>query len=502
MKRYLVLSLVVAAAALLGAEPPNILLIIADDLGWKDLGCTGSSYHETPNIDQLAAEGIRFKRAYSASVICTPSRSAILTGRHPARTKMTCVFNGDAAVDDRLFESSKGLSGMNQTKEALHRHALSKDDITIGETLQKAGYATAWFGKWHLGSHRSFSPDQRGFQVAKGYRTQHVPTAVSGHWGKTFKTVGAGMNTMGDEDYVADVLTDECIGFIRDHQEQPFFAVLSHYLVHYPFTPKPESVAKFINKPGNDQNHPEYAAMVSELDDSVGRVIATLEKLGLRENTLIVFTSDNGGVVPKATSTYPLLGGKALLFEGGTRVPLIVNWKGGLQGDRIVTERVIGTDLYPTFLAAAGVAVNPDQPLDGINLMPVLNGQRGVAKRPLYFHYPHYTKYVSPASSILDGRWKLMRFYNDAEGEFMLFDLEQDPGEQHDLSAEHPEVVSRLADSLQKTLVGMDAEFPTPNANYNPHGEKNSNRATMYEMANQFRNVSKKKLRTSAGGVK
>ena len=465
--------------------PPNIVLIIIDDMGWKDLGCTGSAYYETPNIDELAASGVLFNNAYASSAICAPSRATIFTGKHVARTKLTCTFNGEMAPDDRLYESSKGLSGVNQTREALHRHALGRDETLFAENLRDARYATAYFGKWHLGEHPDFTPDKRGFQVAKGYRTKHVPSAVSGHWGRTCKPVVADMDTMRDDEYLADALTDECIEFIEKNESGPFLAVLAHYLVHHPIDPKPELLKRFIGKPTTDQDNPGNAAMVASVDESVGRVVATLEKMGIKKNTLILFTSDNGGVIPRATSTYPLLGGKAGLFEGGTRVPFIASWPERIKPGRVVNDRVVGADLYPTVLAAAGITPSPSQTVDGVNLLPVLAGTASVPARPLVFHYPHYTKNIGPGSSIIEGRWKLIRFYNDEMGAYLLFDLWNDPAEQNDLSSQKPGVVKRLTNELDRQLRDFGAELPTPNPDYDPTSPKRTNRDVMYKAVNK-----------------
>jgi arylsulfatase A-like enzyme len=464
-------------------------------MGWKDMGCSGSEYYETPNIDALAKSGIRFENGYSSSPVCAPSRGAIFTGKSPARTKFTTVFDGDAKPDDRLYEVSKGRKGgaNKQNDEALHRHNVPKSEIFFAEPIKDAGYATGFFGKWHCGIHEDYTPDKRGFEVALGYRNTHVPTAMSGHWGKTFKPYGVGLQDLEDDKYVADALTDKCIDFIRENKEKPFLAVLSHYLVHRPIQAKPELVEHFINKATTDQDNPKFAAMLASVDENLGRLVVELERLGIEKNTLIVFTSDNGGL-NVCTSNYPLLGGKSYAFEAGMRVPLIVKWPAVVKPGQITQDRVIGMDFYPTFLEVAGIKLKPKQHADGESFLPVLKGEQSNDKRSLLFHYPHYTGSTSPFSSIIEGDYKLIHFYNDEDGAYLLFNLIEDPFEQNDLSEEKPEVTSRMAQHLNKRLIAMDAELPIPNPNYKPDAPNRSNLKSNYSNANSDRMKQKKKL--------
>ena len=470
-------------------DPPNIVFVLIDDMGWKDMGCSGSEYYETPNIDALAQSGMRFTNAYSSSPVCAPSRGAIFTGKNPARTKFTTVFRGNVASNDSLYDRSKHKDGgtNNQNYEALHRHVVPSSEVLFSEVLQNAGYATGYFGKWHCGTHERYTPDRRGFQKAIGYRTKHVPSSVSGHWGKTFKQYGAGLNDLEDDKYVADALTDECIKFIRENKDEPFITVLSHYLVHGPIQAKSELVERFENKVTTDHDNPKYAAMLYSVDQSLKRLIAVLQELGLEENTMIVFTSDNGGL-NNYTSNYPLLGGKSYAFEAGMRVPLIIKWPKEIKPGQVTKEYAIGMDFYPTFLEASGIGLQPKQHADGISLLPVLKGIKG-KKRPLIFHYPHYTSNTSPFSSIIDENYKLIRFYNDAEGAYLLFDLDKDPYEQNDLSDITPETVSILEKLLDEELNKMNAELPYSNPNYLfEESKKMSNRKTNYAKANRDRN--------------
>lgn len=349
-------------------KKPNIVFIIIDDMGWKDMGCAGSTYFQTPHIDRLASQGLRFENAYSAAPVCSPSRGAIFSGKNPARTKFTNVFSGKAAPDDRLYKKSKYRGGNDQYFEALHRHNLPQTETTFAEVLARAGYATGFFGKWHCGVREDYRPDMRGFQLAQGYRTKHVGTGTSRHWGRTFKKYAANMPDIPDEAYVADLLTDECINFIQENRNRPFLAVLSHYLVHSPIEPKPAKAARYEKRPTTDQCHPGYAAVIESVDESLGRLMNTLKELGIDENTMVVFTSDNGSLTPKYTSNYPLMGGKSFPFEAGTKVPLLIRWP-KVVNPGTVKQRVIGMDFYPTFLEAAGLPLKPDQHIDGVSVL-------------------------------------------------------------------------------------------------------------------------------------
>ncbi|WPJ96259.1 sulfatase [Coraliomargarita algicola] len=446
---------------------PNILFIIIDDMGWKDLSVAGSRYYETPHIDALAREGLRFTNAHSAAPTCTPSRGAIYSGKFPARTKLTAVFNEHEGPDDRLYAKSKYSGERDQTLEALHRHALPSGEFILPQALAAGGYRTGFFGKWHIGECANYQPDDRGFDVAKGYRTSYVPTSKSGHWMKTFQKYGAQLEGVDRDAYVADVLTDECIDFIASNQDQPWMAVLSHYLVHTPIQPKPEKLAHYHNKAKTDHDNPGYASMVESVDESVGRVLDTLKQLKLDENTLVIFTSDNGGLTLKSTSNYPLMGGKSFPFEGATKVPFIVKWPGHIQPG-ISDQRIVGTDIYPTMLSAAGLPLRPEQHVDGVDLIPVMTAHASLEPRPIIVHYPHYTHATGPFSSITLGGWKLIRFYNDEFGAYLLYDLNNDPYEREDLASTHPEKLAQLAGQLDRALVAMEAEMPTPNPNYKP----------------------------------
>tara|TARA_R110000850_G_scaffold271367_2_gene405582 strand:- start:257 stop:1777 length:1521 start_codon:yes stop_codon:yes gene_type:complete len=457
------------ASSASGADRPNILFILVDDMGWKDIGCAGSTYYETPHIDQLASEGLHFVNAYSAAPTCSPSRGAIYTGKFPARTQFTAVYGSEAGPDDRLHETSKYRGGKDQMFEARHRHALPKDEFLLPQALAEGGYSTGFFGKWHVGECEDYFPDDRGFDVAKGYRLTKVGTSKSGHWMKTFHEYGANLEGADRDAYVSDLLTEACIDFIKAGKDKPWVVVLSHYLVHTPIQPEPDKLAYFEMKPSTDQDNPGYASMVGSVDDSVGRVLQTLKELNLEKNTLVIFTSDNGGLTPKYTSNYPLMGGKSFPFEAGMKVPFIVKWPGKITPG-LSEQRIAGTDIYPTLLSAAGLPMRPDQHVDGIDLMPLMTQQATLKSRPLIVHYPHYTHATGPFSSIISKDWKLIRFYNDAEGAYLLYDLSNDPNEQTDLVATNPEKVKELSTQLEGSLEEMKAEMPTENPEFKSGG--------------------------------
>lgn len=496
-------ALLVASAAQAASDPqrPNILLILIDDMGWKDIGCAGSTYYETPHIDELASEGMRFLNAYSAGPTCSPSRGAIYTGKNPGRTQFTAVWSGPAGPDDRLYDQSKYRGEKDQFLEARSRRALPKKEVLLPTPLAEGGYRTGFFGKWHCGECPDYYPDDRGFEVAKGYRTQKVGTSKSGHWMKTFHRYGANMEGADKDAYLADVLTGQCIDFIKSSQDRPWFAVLSHYLVHAPIQPKPDKLARYRKKPTTDQSNPGYASMVESVDESVGRILEALETLGLSQDTLVIFTSDNGGLtLDSITSNYPLMGGKSFPFEAGMKVPFIVKWPGKIQPG-VTEQRVVGMDLYPTILSAAGLPLRPEQHADGVDLMPLLTQRAKPDGRAIVFYYPHYTHATGPFSSIIEDGWKLIRFYNDARGAYLLYNLAADPNEQTDLAAAHSERVEALAAQLDRSLQEMKAEMPTENPDFKPSpGGKRFNLESTKSLAEQEWRQFESRLKAASDG--
>jgi arylsulfatase A-like enzyme len=435
---------------------PNIVFILADDLGWTDLACQGSKYYITPNIDRLAAEGLRFTDAYTCGPNCQPTRAALLSGQYGPRTGVYTVGG-----IERFNWQSRPLKPVdNVTKLPLEK-------ITIAQALKQSGYATGMFGKWHLGNDAEHHPAMRGFDEAIESSGRHF----------NFKTDPPQKVSKGA--YLADWLTDRAVDFIRRHKDQPFFLYLPHFGVHSPHEAKEELIARFKNKPAAGGHHdPTYAAMIASVDESVGRLMETLAELKLDEKTLVIFTADNGGVggyqaagVKKAagiTDNAPLRGGKGMLYEGGVRVAFIARWPGAIAAGKTTGTPIISVDMYPTFLEVAGVSAPADYPLDGQSIVPVLkSGGQAKLERPLFWHFPGYlgagmdSWRTTPAGAIRRGDWKLLEFFED--GRLELYNLANDLGQQHDLASSEPQRTQSLHAELDAWRKQVRAPMPTPN---------------------------------------
>ncbi len=467
---------VTAACAVVRAEGPttrpNIVFILIDDMGWRDLGCTGSRYYRTPRLDRLASRGMMFTQAYSNCVVCSPSRAAIYTGQYPSRNLFTNVVIGENHDKPTIYNIGKTkaerLAKVNaQHFDAEHLRVIPLEQITFAEALRDAGYITGFYGKWHCGYSRSFHPDKQGWMEAAGFRKFHRGTGP--HWGKHWQDIVFNCPDMKDEDYVSDYLTDRAVRFIDKHHGKPFILTLSHYLVHTPLAAKPGLEAKYKAMPGDDQRNYKYAAMVEAVDQSVGAIVAALHKHGISEKTIIVFTSDNGGLMPKSTSNLPLSGGKGFPYEAGARVPMIVVWPGVVKPGSTCDERVMGIDLYPTFCAMAGIAPPREQKLDGRSLAPLLMQSGALGNRPLFWYYPHYTHAVGPYASVIEKGWKLIRYFNDADGgAYELYDLRNDPHELKNLAASRKDKVAELSGMIDAHLADCGARMPRPQPDYDP----------------------------------
>jgi arylsulfatase A len=414
------------------ARKPNVVFILADDLGVNDLGCYGRKDQQTPHLDKLAAQGMRFTTAYCAQPICSPTRAAIMTGKTPARLHLTTFLPGRAdAPSQKLLHPKINLQ-------------LPLEEKTIAELLKEAGYATACIGKWHLGG-VSFGPKEQGFDFVHAGQANTTPSETEG--GK------------GEYD-----LTRQAEKFIADNKDRSFFLYLAHNNPHVRLAAKPELVQKY-----KDSFNPIYAAMIHTLDDSVGLVLAQLEELKLTANTIVIFTSDNGGLhvleSPNTPATHntPYRAGKGFLYEGGLRVPAIMRWPGQVPAGRTMDTPIISTDWVPTLLELCGV--KPPVPLDGGSLAGLLRGGE-LAARPLLWHFPHYTNQGGrPGGAIRDGDWKLIEYYEDGRAE--LFNLARDVGETRDLAAEEPKRVAALKDQLAAWRKAIGAQENTPNPNFN-----------------------------------
>ena len=454
---------------------PNVVLIVIDDLGWADLGCYGSTFHKTPQLDKLAKEGVRFTDAYAACPVCSPTRAAIMTGKYPARLNLTDWLPGRGDMPAQKLLRPK------------IEQQLPLAEVTIAERLREAGYRTASIGKWHLGG-AGFGPETQGFELniagdaggsPPGFFAPFVRENAKGKaGGRTLK----GLEAAEDGSYLTDLLTDAAVNFIEKNRAEPFFLYLPHYTVHIPLQAKEELIKKYPADPkfSGRQNSSVYAAMLESLDDGVGRIMAKLDELKLAENTLVIFTSDNGGLATlegahtPATSNAPLREGKGYLYEGGIRVPLIMRYPRVLKGGTS-SEPTSSVDLLPTILDFCGLA--PATDVDGRSAMAVFN-PNGVAERDLFWHYPHYSNQGGkPGSAIRSGRWKLIEFFEDGHRE--LFDLTSDKSENRNLVGQHPQVVTELAEKLAAWRKSVGAKMMEPNPDYKPNAQAADGTVTM-----------------------
>lgn len=430
-------------------RPPNVVFILADDLGWSDLGCYGNAFHETPNIDRLAAQGMRFTDAYAACPVCSPTRASIMSGQYPARVGITDFIPGHQRPWAKL-------------QVPLNRQQyLPLEIVTIPEVLKDADYVSGAFGKWHLGG-REYFPDHQGFDEILVSDGRHF----------NFSTFPA--TQVKETDYLAEVLTGHGERFLETHAAEPFFLYLSHFAVHIPLEARQEFIAYYEQKakPPTGVNNPVYAAMVAHVDQSVGRLLEKIRALGLDDNTIVIFTSDNGGLRqrydgqgPIVTTNAPLRGEKGTLYEGGIREPLIIRWPGVTAAGSVCTAPVSSVDFYPTILEWAGVSPNDAQPCDGVPLTGLLKAQ-GAPQRPgLFWHYPHY-HHSTPAGAVRCGDWKLIEFFE--ENRLELYNLAEDIGETRDHAADMPDLADELHTILRKWRMSVNAAMPAPNPGYDP----------------------------------
>jgi arylsulfatase A len=439
-------------------EKPNVILILADDLGWADPGCYGSKYHKTPHLDGLAASGVRFTDAYAACPVCSPTRASLLTGRYPQRYNLTDWLPGRPDRPDQKLLRPK----LDQQ--------LPLDEITLAEALKPAGYVSGHVGKWHLGG-KGFGPEQQGFDLNVAGDQTGSPRSYFAPFKSKDGAFMPGLEKAPDGEYLTDRLTAEAEKFVEANRDRPFFLYLAHYAPHIPLRAKPELVAKY--KPGKhgEQGNPNYAAMLESLDDGVGRLLKKLDDLKLAERTVVVFMSDNGGLATlegsnmAATFNGPLREGKGYLYEGGLRVPLIVRWPGVTKAGATCGVPVSSIDIFPTALEACGV--KSEAKADGVSLVPLLKG--GALKREaLYWHYPHYANQGGrPGGAVRAGNYKLIEFYENDRRE--LYDLSKDVGESRNLIADKPDVAKDLAAKLDAWRKEVGARMMTPNPDYLPN---------------------------------
>ncbi len=428
-----------AAAKRKNARKPNILFVLIDDLGWSDLGCYGSSYHVSPVIDGLAEEGMRFTDAYAAAPVCSPTRASLMTGKYPARLHLTDFIPGHYRPFAKLTVPEI-------------RNRLPLAETSLAELLARADYRCGYFGKWHLGWQKKYGPARQGFHVS-----------------------GSGPNR---KDKRVRSLTDRTLAFMEAEVRagRPFFAFLSHHSVHIPLEAPEELIARHRKrlKPGQEhpqQANPAYAAMIEYLDGHIGRLLEKLDELGVADETVVIFYSDNGGLKTIfhgrgeiVTSNRPLRDEKGTLYEGGIRVPLIVRWPGRVKPGSTCDTPVTSPDFFATLAEIAGAEVKPGEGPDGTSLMPLLDG-RAIDRKAIYFHYPHY-HHSTPAGAIRQGRHKLLEFFED--GRLELYDLQADPGETKNLAEALPKVAAALRNKLAAWREEVGAGMPTANPKHDP----------------------------------
>ena len=455
----------------------NFVFFLVDDLGWRDLGCFGSSFHETPNVDRLAQTGMRFTQAYAACPVCSPTRASIMTGKYPVRVGITDYINPPGNNQPGKWTRNTKLL------PAHYSDRLALDEVTLAEALKQSGYATFFAGKWHLGP-EGFWPEDQGFDINKGGIEQGGP-----YGGKRyFSPYGNPRLEDGPPgEHLPGRLASETVQFIEANRAGKFLAYLSFYSVHTPLMARQDLEAKYAAKAKRIefagprflaeratearqvQDHAVYGGMVEAMDQAVGKVLDALDRLNLCENTVVIFMSDNGGLSTSEgspTSNVPLRAGKGWMYEGGIREPMIIRAPGVTTSAALTREPVTSIDFYPTMLALAGLPARPEQHLDGVSLLPVLRGE-ALPARPLFWHYPHYgNQGGAPSGAVREGDWKLIEWYED--GQLELFNLRQDLGERYNLVRLYPGKAEQLRGRLKDWRDQLGATMPAPNPRYQP----------------------------------
>ncbi len=448
-------------ASAIPGRKPNIIFILIDDMGWKDVGFMGSKYYETPNIDKLASQGMTFTSAYTGGPNCAPSRACLISGVYGPRTGIYTVGASD-----------RGPAQAMKLKAIKNVEVLDTKWISLPKMMHTAGYVSISIGKWHLGDDPAAGPVAQGFDrnIGGGHEGEtpsyftpyHLPNLPDGPPGE----------------YLTDRLTDEAIHFMEQNKDKPFFLYLPHYAVHTPLQGKNDMIAKYKAKPpDNGQGNAVYAAMIESTDQSVGRIMKALDDLHLTDNTIVIFTSDNGGL-HVVTSNLPLRGYKGQLYEGGIRVPMTIRWPGVVKPGTICDEPVNNIDYYPTLAEIAQTPVRTTQPVDGVSFVPLLKGESHLQRDALFWHFPCYlpghgdgsSKGLRswPSSAVRSGDWKLLKFYEDDHVE--LYNLKDDIGETKELSRAEPQKTAEMRLLLENWLKNVNAPIPTdPNPAYNPN---------------------------------
>jgi arylsulfatase A-like enzyme len=449
----LVAAAVAAPAPVAAADRPNVVVFLIDDLGWADPGCYGNMFHETPHIDKLAKDGLRFTNGYAACTVCSPTRAALLTGQYPARLHVT----------DWIAGHKRPFATLKVPAWTMH---LPHETHSLAEAFKADGYATASVGKWHLGTADSY-PEKHGFDLNVGgtnlgsppgyFAPEKIPTLPPGKAGE----------------FLPDRLTKEAVKFITANKDRPFFLYFPHYAVHTPIAGRPEVIAKYARKAEATgvKKNATYAALFEGVDDSVGAVRKALADLNLADKTIVVFTSDNGGLLPVTTNP-PFRAGKGSAYEGGVRVPWIVRWPGVTKPGTTSDVPVITCDLYPTLVEACGLTVPATHAVDGVGLVSVLKGGAAPEREALYWHYPHYHPGgATPYSAARFGDWRVVEFFET--GKVELYNLKDDVGEKTDLAAKEPGRTATFHAKLKAWRQAVGAQLPTPNPEYDPEKDRN-----------------------------
>ncbi len=452
LRLVLLPALIVSSLPAIAADrprPPNFIVILMDDMGWRDVGFVGNRFVETPNIDRLAKKGLVFSQSYASAPNCSPTRACLMSGQYTPRHGIYTV------VDPRQPVGSP----WHKLTAAESKSELATDVVTIAESLQAGGYATAFLGMWNLGRGRTgpVTPGGQGFKHV--VFPENLGFAKDAYFDK-------------EGNYLSDRLTDEVLKFVEQNREQPFFVYLPDHAVHAPFEPKPDLLKKYEQKAkhSNDRrDDPAYAATIEAVDQNVGRIVELLARKKLTDNTVVIFTSDNGGT-PQYTA--PLKGSKGELYEGGIRVPLVVSWPGLKNPGSKCDAPVSSVDLYPTLLELAGINPPARQTLDGVSLVPAFNGASDVARKRLFWHFPCYVGRATPSSAIREGDFKLIEFFENG-GRRELYNLRSDPNEERNLMAMMPEKGAELYRALQSWQNETGAAIPREsNPNYDPKAER------------------------------
>lgn len=438
--RFILVALMLFSATSHAVAKPNFVFILMDDMGWTDLGCYGSKFYQSPNIDKLATQGMKFTDAYAACPVCSPTRASILTGKYPARLHLTDFIPGRAVMSDqKLLRPEFNLE-------------LPLKETTLAEALKSAGYISGAFGKWHLGK-KGFEPEQQGFDVG-------VAPSASG-----------GMPNSDEPGKGEYEITEATLKFIEANRDKQFFAYVAYNTPHIPLAAPKKLVEKYKQRinPALTHTNAVYAAMIESADAQIGRILAKLDELNLDKNTVVIFTSDNGGLhvrewkrEVKATRNDPLRSGKGYLYEGGIREPLIIRWPGVVKQSVVCTNVMTSVDYFPTLLEIAGVKIPKDQIVDGQSILPLLKEAGQLKPRELYWHYPHYPNQGgAPGGAIRDGDFKLIEFYED--GHWELYNLRDDLSEQNNLAEKMPDKAAQLATQLDVWRRNVGAQMMLPN---------------------------------------